>query len=360
MTSLRLAARDLRVYIASVLVVVLAVATGWSAAALRPDTRPALTSALDVLPARTTIVGFTDWSRIRDHVNLGDVDTRRERADLEGRAAKRDLATRSVLGRSVDEMHDGLGWSTADVEWEVYGQDPVGSASVVRLGGSVSFDDIRDGLEAARYVRNDDGTWRAPEGTSGLPEILMNVALVPRQRLVVMSDGATQMSDVLAVVAGRARSLAAGHAAADTARALAGNDSVLMQGGRLACQTTAIARDAELQRQARTAVERAGSLEPYRFSGRGITDRGGSGFSAQSVVFAMTFDSAVEASEQTDVRARLATGPFIGRTGPIDETLRLRSADADEATVRLDFAHDPDTDVFMTGTGPVLFASCDS
>ena len=72
----------------------------------------------------------------------------------------------------------------------------------------------------------------------------------------------------------------------------------------------------------------------------------------------MTFDSAVDASEQADVRARLATGPFIGRTGSIDETLRLRSAGADESTVRLDFAHDPDTDVFMTGTGPVLFASC--
>jgi hypothetical protein len=356
-TSLRIAARDLKVYVASALVIVLAVAIGWWAAVLRPDTRPALTSALDVLPARTTIVGFTDWSRIRDHVGLGTVDARGERADLESRAAKRDLATRSVLGRSVDEMHAGLGWSPADVEWEVYGQDPVGAASVVRLGGSISVADVRNGLEAAGYAQ-DGTTWRAPEGTSRLPEILTNVALVPRQRLVVMSDDVRQMSDVLAVVAGKARSLAAGHAAADTARALAGSDSVLLQGGRLACQTTAIARDAELQRQARTAVERAGALESYRFSGRGLSDRGGSGFSAQHVVFAMTFDSAVEASEQADVRARLATGPFIGRTGPIDETLRLRSADADEATARLDFAHDPATNDFMTGTGPVLFASC--
>ena len=347
------------VYVVSLLVIALAVASGYWAAALRPDTRPALTSALDVLPARTTIVGFTDWSRIRDHVGLGNVDTRSERADLEGRAATRDLSTRSVLGRSVDEMHEDLGWSTADAEWEVYGQDPVGAASVVRLDGSVSFDDVRDGLRAAGYAQ-DGTTWRAPEGTGRLPQILTNVSLVPRQRLVVMSDEDRPMSGVLAVVAGKARSLAAGHAAADTARALAGSDSVLLQGGRLACQTTAIARDAELQRQARTAVERAGALQPYRFSGRALTDRGGSGFSAQRVVFAMTFDSAVEASEQADVRARLTTGPFIGRTGPIDESLRLRSADADDATVRLDFAHDPDTNVFMTGTGPVLFASCDA
>ncbi len=358
MTSLRLAARDLTIYVASVLVVALAVAGGWWAASLRPDTRPALTSALDVLPARTTIVGFTDWSGIRDHVGLGDVDTRGERADLEARAANRDLTTRSVFGRSVDEMHTGLGWSPADVEWEVFGQDPVGAAAVVRLDGSTSFDVVRDGLEAAQYVRDDDGTWRAREGTSRLPEILTNIALVPRQRLVVMSDHARQIPEVLAVVNGRARSLAAGHAAADTARALAGSDSVLLQGGSLACQTTALPGDAEVQQQARTAVDRFGALEPYRFSGRGLTDRGGSGFSAQRVAFAMTFDSAVEASEQADVRARLTTGPFIGRSGPIDETLRLRSASTDEATVRLDFAHDPKTVVFMTGTGPVLFASC--
>ena len=72
----------------------------------------------------------------------------------------------------------------------------------------------------------------------------------------------------------------------------------------------------------------------------------------------MTFESAVVASEQAQVRARLATGPFIGRSGPIGETLRLHSSDADESTARLSFAHDPETDVFMTGTGPVLFASC--
>ena len=63
----------------------------------------------------------------------------------------RDLATRSVLRRNVEVMHDVLGWSPADVEWEVYGQDRVGSAAVVRLDGSVSFDDVRAKLRAAGY-----------------------------------------------------------------------------------------------------------------------------------------------------------------------------------------------------------------
>ena len=340
----------------SVLVIALALGGGWWAAALKPDTRPALTSALDALPADTTVVGFTDWSRIRDHLGLGVVDTRDERSTLAAVAARRDLSTRSVIGSKAEEMHDLLGWSTADVEWEVYGQDPDGTAAVVRLGRSISFDAVRSKLRAAGY-RQDGPRWSAGRPT-GLPETFVNVALVPRQRLVVLSDRSSQLARVLDVIDGRARSLAGNPAAAETARALADSDSVLLQGGTLACESTAVS-GADRERQARAAIDRAGELEPYRFSGRGVVDRGGSGFSAQRLVFAMTFESAVVASEQAQVRARLATGPFIGRNGPIDETLRLSSSVADESTARMSFAHDPDTDVFMTGTGPVLFASCD-
>lgn len=347
---------DLKVYVASLLVIALAVAFGWWAAALRPDTRPALTSALDVLPARTTIVGFTHWERIREHLGLGVVDTSKERSELTNAASSRDLTTRSLIGRDVERMHDLVGWSSADFEWEVFGQDRVGSADVVRLDGSVSFAETRAKLKAAGY-QQDGPTWTAPDRTD-IPGVLAHIALVPRQRLVVMSDQSGPIPDVLDVIAGRAPSLAGNHAAADTAEALAGSDSVILQGGTLACGTTAVARDVDLERQAQIAVERVGSLESYRFSGRGLVDRGGSGFSAQRLVFAMTFESAVVASEQARVRARLSTGPFIGRSGSIGDTLRLRSSGVDESTVRLSFGHDPDTDVFMTGTGPVLFASC--
>jgi hypothetical protein len=332
------------VLVASILVVALAVGGGWWAAALRPDTRPALTSALDVVPLRSNVVGFTDWSRIREHVGLDGV-------------TGRDLTTRSVID-DVANLRDVLGWSPADVEWEVYGQDPGGAASVVRLDGSTSFDDLRAKLRSAGY-RQDGSMWRAPE-PSVLPNILAHVALVPRQRLLVMSGQSAQIPRVLDVIHGRARSLAASQTAAATAQALAGSDSVILQGGTLGCESSAITGGDDRVRQARAAVDRAGSLEPYLYSGRGVVDAGGSGFSAQRVVFAMTFGSAVDASEQAQVRARLATGPFIGRSGQIAETLRLRSATSGDSTVRLDFAHDPDTDVFMTGTGPVLFATCDA
>lgn len=343
------------VYVVAVLITVLALGGGWWAAALRPDTRPPLTSALDVLPVRTNVVGFTDWSQVRQAVGLGTVDTAAEREELEGTSATRDLSTRSVVGRTVEEMHDILGWSPADIEWEAYGQDPKGAADVVRLDGSMSFDQLRDKLRAAGYSQ-DGETWRVSKRTV-LPDITTHIALVPRQRLVVMSDQAFRVPEVLDVVHGRARSLASSRVAAGTAQALSGSDNALMQRGVLGCESTAVT-GGEREEQARAAVESAGDLEPYRFSGRGLVDHGGSGFAAQDVVFAMTFDSAAEAAEQASVRARLSRGPFIGRIGPTSETLRLQSALADEATVRLAFAHDPDTDVFMTGTGPVLFATC--
>jgi hypothetical protein len=354
----RLVVTGRRASVGAVLVIALALAGGWWAAALRPDTRPPLTSALDVLPARTTIVGFTDWAQIRETVGLGVVDTAGERDELQNEPASRDLTTRSVLGSSVEVMHDALGWSPAELDWEVFGQDPRGAADVVRLDDSVSFDDVRTRLRGAGY-RQDGEVWSTSKGTR-LPSIADNVALVPRQRLVVMSDVPAQIPLVLDVIAGRARSLAGNHAAADTAEALAGSDSALLQAGTLGCTSTAIPTDRGQAQQARTAVERVGRLEAYRFSGRGLVDRGGAGFSAQRLVMAMTFDSAVVASEQAHVRERLATGPFIGRFGQVEETLRPVSAAADGPTMRMEFAHDPDTDVFMTGTGPILFATCEA
>jgi hypothetical protein len=342
--------------VVSLLVIALALAGGWWASALVPDARSPLASALDLLPARTTVVGFTDWKGIREHLGLGSMDTARERAVLTNHGDTRDLSTRSVIAPDIETMHEALGWSAADADWEVYGQDPVAVADVLRLRGSISFDDVRSGLRRLGFSQK-DGIWTNDNLSTVLPTILKHVALDPRRRLVVMSEQAAGVSAVRDVVGGDGRSLAGIQSAADTATALSGSDSVLLQRGRLACETTAVG-DGDVARQASAAVQRAGGLRTYRFSGRGLQERGGAGFSGQRLVVAMTFESAVVASDQAQVRRRLATGPFIGRSGQIDDTLRLRSASSSGSTVRLAFAHDPDTTVFMTGSGPLLFGAC--
>jgi hypothetical protein len=334
--------------VAAVVVIAAALGIGWSSPrVLDADARPDLSAALATLPTDVRTVGFTDWPAIRDGVGAGE-------------ASSRDLVTRSVVAGQADVLEEVLGWSPSDVDWEVYAQTNQADHVTVRLTRSVSFDRIRTKLRASGY-RESGRLWTLAEdsvASKGLTDIETVVALVPRQRLVVLTSAPAPARTVLRVIDGDARSLAGVRAAADTAEALAGNDTVLLQSGRDACKDTAVVNDPDAERQARTALQRAGSLAPYVYSGRALRDEGGSGFGAQHVVFAMTFASPATAWNQAAVRTELATGPFIGRQGRISETLRDPDVRVHDSTLRMAFDHDPDTDVFMTGTGPVLFASC--
>lgn len=332
---------------AAALAIVVALGAGWSAHALDPDTRPAVTTALDTLPVATRGAGFTHWAAIREHVGADD-------------ASSRDLSTRSVIEEQGGVLRKTLGWSLSDVEWEVYAQTNQGEHATVRLDGSVSFDDVRARLRASGY-EHDGRLWTLPSDALvglQLTDLESVVSLLPRQRLVLLTNSAATARSVLRVIDGHAPSLAGVHAAADTAQALAGSDAMLLESGRDGCKGAAISDDPDAEQQARVAERRAGGLQPYVFSGRGLADDGGSGFDAQRMVFAMTFDSAATATRQARVRERLATGPFIGRQGQVSDTLRHPDTRTDGRTLRLAFDHDPDTGVFMTGAGPALFASC--
>jgi hypothetical protein len=99
-------------------------------------------------------------------------------------------------------------------------------------------------------------------------------------------------------------------------------------------------------------------LRPYVFSGRALLDRGGSSDDAQTATFAMTFEGVADAREQAGVRLGLSTGPFIGRTGRLEDELRDPAASVDQATLALSFTRSADGTVLMLGTGPLLPASC--
>ncbi|TXL62296.1 hypothetical protein FHP06_06260 [Aeromicrobium terrae] len=333
---------------AAVVVIAAALGLGWSSArVVDADARPDLTAALDTLPVDVRTVGFTDWASIRTGVGVDE-------------ATPRDLATRSVIAEQADVLDDVLGWSLSDVDWEVYAQTNQADHATVRLSRSVSFADVRTKLRSSGYTQ-DGRLWTVPEDElvgKGLTDLEAVVALVPRKRLVVLTSAPAPAHKVLKVIDGDTGSLAGVRAARDTAQALAGHDTVLLQSGRDGCKDSAVANDPDAEQQARTAVQRAGSLRPYVFSGRALRDEGGSGFGAQRVVFVMTFGSPATASDQASVREELASGPFIGRQGRISETLRDADVRVEDSTVRMAFDHDPDTDVFMTGVGPVLFASC--
>lgn len=356
---------QLRIVVSSVLVpllvVTLALSAGWwvdgKAAA---DTRSSLTVALDALPAETQVAGFTDWAGIRRELGLGSATTASARASLTDDASLRDLSTRSVIGQFTEEMHDAYGWSVADLDWEAYGQAKSGAVMVAHLDRSVSFASVRSHLDDLGYAES-GGIWSlGADGRSSagldLTSTLASVVLVPRRRLVVAVDRPAYVSRVLKAIDRDAPSLLSVRSAKEVAGELVGADSALLQSGPFTCASTSLAgQGADVEAQARSAVDRAGQLVEPEFTGRAL-DAGTK--SSEMMRFAMGFGSSATAAGQLRVRAALTSGPFIGRPGRIEDSLRLSASAVSGSTTSLRFHHDPDSTAYMTGDGPLLFAGC--
>ena len=203
------------------------------------------------------------------------------------------------------------------------------------------------------------GRWTASAevlGTTGLGDQLADVRLLRRAGLLVAGSDSAAVEKVVRAATGRAPALTSVRRAVDTAAPLADADTVLLQAGSLGCEDAAV--PAESADQAEAAQARAGRLAGYVYSGRALTDGGGSGPSAQTATFAMTFDDVARARRQAPVRERLATGPFVGRSGQVEDELRDPEVAVDQATVSLSFDRSADGTVLMLGTGALLFAAC--
>jgi hypothetical protein len=351
--------RFVSVVLAPVMVVALALGIGSWASGRAGDSRPSLVQALDVMPAATLVAGFTDWRSVRSRLGVGQARTSAARATLADEGSLRDLTTRSVLGGLVDEMHDKLGWSAADVDWEAYSRAESGSAMVARLSDDVSLDDVEERLDRLGYTRRGDVWTLAPDDAAVLSpqaaDTLAAVSVVRDRRLVVAADRPAPVRDVLATVRGDAPSALSNRPLVDVAQALAGSDTAVLQGRAFGCRATSVSgADATVQAQARAAVARAGTLTSPTFTGRGLVDGRGD----QSIRFVAAFASPTEATDQLRVRSALTTGPFIGRTGRVEDTLDLRRASVDGTVLTLRFAVDPDKAAYMSGEGPLLFAGC--
>lgn len=354
----------LRVVLASILapllVVGVALAGGFWASGRTADSRSSLTAALDSLPSNTQVAGFTDWALIRRHLDLGSASTKADRAALNDDATLRDLTTRSVIGRSIEEMHSSFGWSAADLDWEAYGQASGGSAMVAHFDRSVSLAKVRAALRKLGY-KHEGRIWSIEGSTdttvgNDLVGVLGAVSIVPRQRLIVAASRSTYVSTVLQVIDRKQPSLLSVRRAADVASSLVGTDSALLQTGAVACDATSLKnKSADVKAQGRAAVARAGGLEKVDYAGRGLVDES---TKRQSVRFAMSFDSPAQAAQQLVVRRKLATGPFIGREGRIDDSLTLADSTTEGSTATLRFNHPSGSVAYMTGDGPLLLAGC--
>lgn len=317
----------------------------WASGQIDVDSRSSLASALDALPASANVAGVTNWSAIRDNLNADD-------------AALRDLTTRSVLAGSIDGMRDVFGWSALDLDWEAYGQTSTRGVLAARLSDSMSTDQVTRGLRAVGYRPRGEVWTLDDQGQAKLgPElaaVLGTVAVVPREKLLVAAAEQGEVRRALATIRHGARSLLDRRPVADLAAELNGADSVLIQAGRTACRASALPADTDVVAQAAAAIRRSGHLATPSFAGRGLSDDG----RRQQLSFVAAFDSPATAAQQVRVREALASGPFIGRSGQIEDSLEITSATAHGAVSVLRFDVDPDRGAYMSGEGPLLFAGC--
>lgn len=349
----------IRTVLVPVIAIAAALALGSWASGREPDTRSSLAASLDVLPAGTRVAGFTDWAEIRRELGVTPGSTAAARDALSAGASLRDLTTRSVLGGIIAPMHELYGWSAADLEWESYGESPAGAAMVARLADSVSIDEIQARLGRLGYSRRGE-VWTLGEAGSAtvgtdLAGTLGQLAFVPRERLVVAAARAEFIPVVLDTIRGREASALATRPLADVAAALAGSTTAVLQAGSFGCRATSLDDlGPAVQAQVDAALARSGALETPTFTGRGLI----AADTTQTISFVSAFESPAQAASQLDVRTALAKGAFIGRSGQIEDTLKLKEARTEASVAILKFEIDADRSAFMTGEGPLLFASC--
>lgn len=330
------------VLLSALLVVGVVVALPWvdSATGWRGAPGSALSEAMAAAPSDTSVLGFTDWAAVRaSGVSAPD---------------ERDLLTRSVLAGLGDELQASFGWTVDDVRWEAFVQDPGGGVLVVAPGFGRGR--LEGSLRAAGLTEQADDTWTAPDAGASAGSVdgqFTIVRLVPTAGVFVAGSDDAAVDDVVRTARGTEASLASVRPAADTASALAGSQTVLLQAGDLACTAAAVPDDDAAQADA--ALARAGELSSFVYAGRGVRDGTGA---TQQARFALSFESVATAREQAEVRETLARGPFVGRAGDAEEELVLRDATVDHATATLTFDRDPRGAVVMTGTGAWLFATC--
>ena len=344
--------------VVSVVVIGGSVAAGVVAAErLTPDAGVADVARL--APADVASIDVTDWSALRDRLGTGG-------DDLVQQASARDLATRSTLVSSGEVVADALGWSPETVRWEALVQTTAGTALLLGLPESDATTGER--MRDLGYVQDgDDWTIDLTDLRAGgvsTPETFQHVRLLDGGVAVASSEEEV-VERVGDVADGRTPSLAHDPTAARTWAQTADLDAFALQSGAAGCASTDPAESGpDIAAQAAVAVADAGTLEPYRWLVRGLgandpgaTERGDGGSDDQFEVV-MAFASGPVAADQAEVRSRLATGPFIGQTGTLEDSIALTRTGVDGAVAVLEFDRQDGAASLMSFIGPLVLASC--
>jgi len=321
--------------------------------------------ALGALPAATLRTTYTDWALVRSRArgtSLDDSSSQGQVAAFLGRAYDRGLTSGSGISQSTATLARRYGFSPLDAEWEALGQSRRGQVDVLRLSGDVDLTKVeralrRLGYDGPRPGSSGGGTWAGDADlvariSGDLGPLLQNVAVLPDQHLVLMSDDTLYVEGAARVAAGSGSSLR-DVAGVDALAGSAGDPvSAVQWSSTFACEDLRMgAADSGDQREAHQLVTRAGGVSPLEgLVMAQAADR--------SIVVGMHFETSQQASANLQPRVDLATGPAPGQGGSFTDRFRVVKGTADGQDVVLHLRPRQPQVLSDISTGPVLFATC--
>ncbi|HEX5918026.1 MAG TPA: hypothetical protein VFY76_09240 [Nocardioides sp.] len=342
-----------RVVLAVVVVVALAAGAFVAWRVMAPATP--LARAMELVPAESTRLSWTDWDGVRRELGAGvGADSSAEEVDdFVAEAFAADLSSMSALGTSAGVMQEELGFSPATVSWELLAQSGAGAVEVLGVDDGVDLDAVADRLSDLGWTEpeDDDGVWvggpdvLAGTGSMLTPE-LQHVALLRDEGLVLTSDQAPFLEQVLEDDGGPEE-------LADLAGTLGEPLAAAVYDGAYACEHLAMSQaDDEAQAEADQLVDAAGEVHPLTGFAMGLLPGG-------DVRAVMQVEDADDAAGDAEVRARLAAGPAPGQGGEFADRFSVERAGAEGREVVLDLRPVEGSYVLSDlTTGPVLFATC--
>ncbi|QNN54058.1 hypothetical protein [Nocardioides mesophilus] len=357
-------ARVLVTGVATLALVAVLVAAGLVARRLldRPDD---LERAVGTLPQDVLRATYTDWAAVRSAAGGEDLDAgsapRQVSAFLD-RAFEQDLTSTSALAGSTYALEHRFGFSPLEARWEALGQGEQGQVVVLAFDDGTDLGGVERRLRTLGYAEpaggaGSGGTWAGSADLVAaldpeLTPVQQNVAVLPEDGLVLMSDAPGSVSAAAEVVRGDAPALRADGVVA----AVAGGAPVtaVLWAGDFACADVSMARaDEEDQQAAAALVREAGGVHPLTGL---LIAREADG----TLGVAMAFESDEQASEDLQARVDLAAGRAVGQGGSFTDRFRVSAGEADGRVVRLELTPRPRAGFVFSDitSGPLLFATC--
>jgi hypothetical protein len=323
--------------------------------AWRSAHRTDLQRALDLAPKDAQRYSWTDWAAVRRALGVSATGSAADSRIIdEGYDA--DLTPASSITSSVDQVRSDFAVAPSTLSWELLSQATSGAALFLKVSDAVSFATIRAHLEAAGFTapQHADGVWDGSGAGLGAVPILSYAALDEGDHLLVTSDAAGYLSQVMA---GR------GHGSLPTplrqvADAVGEPISAEIYGGDYTCSKLAMAQaDATDEAEGEQLVADAGKVDPVLgfAMARTATATGKPG----DVQVAMAFADHGQAVTNATTRAKLASGDAPGQGGSFPDRFALGKVAAQGSVVTMALRPRDGSPVLSDlSTGPLLFATC--